>query len=65
MAKDGVIVKGLKARVAIPFVKTNISQTLLREQGALLSSLQQAGRGRGWAQDEEAAESLDSGPRVR
>lgn len=58
VAKDGVIVKGLKARVAIPFVKTNIPQTLL-------SSLQRAGRGRGWAQDEEAAESPDSGLRVR
>ncbi|TKC36427.1 hypothetical protein EI555_000638, partial [Monodon monoceros] len=58
VAKGGVIVKGLKARVAIPFVKTNIPQTLL-------SSLQQAGRGRGWAQDEEAAESPDSGLRVR
>ncbi|KAJ8779572.1 hypothetical protein J1605_012456 [Eschrichtius robustus] len=57
VAKDGVIVKGFKAWVAIPFVKTNIPQTLL-------SSLQQAGRGRGWAQDEEAAESPDSGPRV-
>ena len=36
-AKDGVIVKVLKAQGAIPFVKTNISQTLLR-------SLQQAGQ---------------------
>lgn len=29
-AKDGVIVKVLKAQGAIPFVKTNIPQTLLR-----------------------------------
>lgn len=29
-AKDGVVVKVLKAQGAIPFVKTNISQTLLR-----------------------------------
>lgn len=29
-AKDGVLVKVLKAQGAIPFVKTNIPQTLLR-----------------------------------
>lgn len=36
-AKDGVIVKVLKAQGAVPFVKTSIPQTLLR-------SLPQAGR---------------------
>lgn len=30
MAKDGVIAKVLKAHGAIPFVKTNVPQTLFR-----------------------------------
>lgn len=40
-AKDGVIVKVLKAQGAIPFVKTNVPQTLLR------SLRRQAGAGAG------------------
>lgn len=41
-AKDGVIVQVLKAQGAIPFVKTNIPQTLYRSLKCV---------GRGWAQD--------------
>lgn len=43
-AEDGVIVKVLKAQGAIPFVKTNIPQTLLR-------SLKWAGWDWGWGRD--------------